>query len=374
MSETKVPQEDEIDLIELFQTVWDGKWIIISFVIASVVGVFGYQLTQPTPNFTATTEIMPITTSDAERYRASNGLGFFEVTRSQLLNLYIEQLEERSLFEEAIRTFELVEADNYENEQFFNEAVVALASSIEFLPPLNANEAKKGDVRRFWTVVFKYNDADKWKNVLTSVDSNATEAVRSTLLRFFATSLSVARQNRDFELEDINTLMANALADYETKAANKLAFLREQAEIARKLGVAKSTIEAQTFSAQNGMVANIKTDTPFYLRGYEAIEKEVELIESRENTHAFIDGLLELEQKKREIEQNRTLERAESLFNSTPIMSSTDFSAVAVTVEATDFETQNKQTLILALAIVLGGMLGVMYVLTSSAIKHRKKQ
>ena len=55
-------------------------------------------------------------------------------------------------------------------------------------------------------------------------------------------------------------------------------------------------------------------------------------------------------------------------------MSSTDFSAVAVTVEATDFETQHKQTLILALAIVLGGMLGVMYVLTSSVIKHRKKR
>jgi len=205
-----------------------------------------------------------------------------------------------------------------------------------------------------------------------------------------------------FGLEDINTQISNALTDYERKTSDRLAFLHEQAEIARKLGVAKNTIEAQTFSAKNGMVANINTDTPFYLRGYEAIEKEIELIALRKDIRAFIGGffdleqnkraleqdktlqraeknkvfleiLLELEKKQRALEQDKILERAESLFASTPIVSQNDFLAVSARIEVTEFKSQsNKRILYAALSILLGGMLGAMYVLVSNSIRKRK--
>lgn len=432
MEDTKPHYDDEIDLGELAQTVWDGKWKIFAVVTFSVLSVFGYQTIQPQPTFEATTEIKPITSVEAERYRQSNALGFFEVSPDTLLNLYIEQLEERTLFEEAIHRYEIVDAEKFEDEQAYEEAVIAVTSSIELLPPINIDGAVKGTVRRFWTIGFEYNDSDKWKQVLSSVDSLTNQSVQRMLQQRFQTSLSVAKQKQMFELEDIQTQMVNAkrdfdkemaefelkqgfqledvqtqidnaLADYERKTSDKLAFLREQAAIARKLGVAKNTIEAQMFSAQNGVVANVKTDTPFYLRGYEAIEKEIELIELRKDIKSFIDGLFELEQKKRsleqdrtlqrveknkahldslielekkerQIEQNKTLERAESLFNSTPIVSTEGFSAVSVTVAATAFETKSKKMLMLALAVVIGGMIGVVYVLISSAVRNRKQQ
>jgi len=122
------------------------------------------------------------------------------------------------------------------------------------------------------------------------------------------------------------------------------------------------------------MVANVKTDTPFYLRGYEAIEKEIELIKSRTNKEAFVKGLVELEQKERTLKQDKTLERAESLFASTPILNTNDFSAVSVTVDATAFETKTKKMLMLALAVVIGGVIGVIYVLISSAVRNRRQQ
>jgi len=374
MDETKPQFDDEIDLVELVQTVWDGKWKIVGAVVVSVISVFGYHATQPQPNFEAATEIKPITSVDAERYRQSNALGFFEVTPNTLLNLYIEQLDERTLFEEAIRKYELVDEKKFEDEQAYEEAVIAVASSIELLPPINVDGADKGDVRRFWTIGFEYNDSDKWKQVLSSVDSFANKSVQRILQQRFQTSLSVAKQKRDFELEDIEIQIANALADYDRKTSDRLAYLSEQASIARKLGVAKNTIEAQTFSAQNGMVANVKTDTPFYLRGYEAIEKEIELIKSRSQKEAFVGGLLELEQKQRTLKQDMTLERAEALITATPIFSANDFSAVSFTVEATTFETQNKRNLMLALAVVIGGMVGVLYVLIASAVRNRKQR
>ena len=122
------------------------------------------------------------------------------------------------------------------------------------------------------------------------------------------------------------------------------------------------------------MVANVQTDTPFYLRGYDAIEKEIELIKTREDKRAFIDGLLELEQKIRSLEQDMTLERADILFAATPIVSTDDFTAVSLTIGATVFKPQPNRSLILALAVVLGGMVGGFYVLFSSAVRKGKQQ
>jgi LPS O-antigen subunit length determinant protein (WzzB/FepE family) len=374
MSEVRPTYDDELDLVEFFETLWNGKWKIVGVVIFSVLSVFGYQTIQPQPNFEASTEIKPITSVEAERYRQSNALGFFEVTPNTLLNLYIEQLDERTLFEEAIRKYQLLDVEKFEDKQAYEEAVIALASSIDILPPINIDGTEKGDVRRFWTIGFEYNDDAKWKSVLSFVDSNANQSVQRILQQRFQTSLSVAKQKQIFELEDLDLLITNALEDYERTTSDRLAYLSEQASIARKLGVAKNTIEAQTFSAQNGMIANVETKTPFYLRGYEAIEKEIELIKSRTKKEAFVSGLLELEQKQRTLKQDKTLERADILFASTPIMSTNDFSAVSVTVGATAIEDKSKKMLMLALAVLIGGMIGVVYVLISSAVRNRKQQ
>lgn len=374
MTEVSQVYDDEIDLVELFQAVWDGKWAIVGAALISVLGVFGYQVTLPPPNFIATTEIKPISTAESERYRQNNSIGFFSVPPSLLLELYIEQLEERVLFEDAIRKYKLLDVTNYEDEIEFNEAVVMLASSIEISRPGNVDDEETGGVRRSDNISFEYNDSDKWRQVLSSVDLLANQAVKNLVQQQFRTTLSIAKRSRDFQLEDIATQIDNALVDYDREISNRLAYLREQAAIARTLGVAKNTIEAQTFSTQNGMMANVTTDTPFYLRGFEAIEKEIELIESRSNKEAFISGLLELEQNQRTLEQDRTLDRAESLFNTTPIVSDVNFSAVSVTVEASDFESQSKLILMLAAAVMLGGMLGLMYVLIATAIRNRKNK
>ncbi len=37
MSEVRQTYDDEIDLFELFQTLWDGKWLISAFVAMAVL-------------------------------------------------------------------------------------------------------------------------------------------------------------------------------------------------------------------------------------------------------------------------------------------------------------------------------------------------
>jgi LPS O-antigen subunit length determinant protein (WzzB/FepE family) len=83
-----------------------------------------------------------------------------------------------------------------------------------------------------------------------------------------------------------------------------------------------------------------------------------------------------LEQKLRDLEQDKTLERVESLFATTPIASTNNFSAVSVNVKTTDFEFNNNPMMVfpLPLAVVIGGVIGAFYVLISNAIRKRKEQ
>jgi len=93
-----------------------------------------------------------------------------------------------------------------------------------------------------------------------------------------------------------------------------------------------------------------------------------------EKNKVYLESIIELEKKQRLIEQNKTRERAESLFKTTPLMSGDKFSATSVTIGATEFESQSKLSLMLAMAIVLGGMVGVFFILVRNAITKRKEQ
>ena len=392
---------DEIDLMEFFQTIWDGKFKIAGVILMAVLGVVGFFYTQPPPSFTAKTEVKPITSELANRYQISNSIGFFEVYSDKDKNdgqdkdkdkdkdkakakakavvrfldeLFIEQLDTRLLFEDAFRKYAVLDKNDYETETDFNKAIIELAAAISLLPPINVDGTAKGESRRHWTIEFEFNDKEKWLNALADVKAKANQNVRELIRDNFTTTLAAAEKKKAFEIEDISTTINNALSDYDRKADDRVAFLREQSAIARKLGVKNNTIETQSFGGKNSVVTNVKTDTPFYLRGYEAIEKEIELIEARDNKEAFVDGFLELEQKKRQLEQDKTLERAEALFADTPVMRGDDFSAVVMTVAATEFESKSKRMLMLAMAVVLGGMVGTVYVLIANAMRKRNEK
>ena len=435
MDGTQPHYQDEIDFIEVIETLWEGKWKLIGAIMASISGVFAILFISSPPTFTAVTNFTKVPTFEAEYYRRFNAIGFIEITPTLLLDLYVEQFEQGGIFEQAIQNAELLDIKNFESDEAYDEAITSLVSSIQLIPPqhtsTNADAIYRERINNKWQIVFEHVDEAAWKAVLTDADRRANEAVRSVLEQRFETAFQVATQQQNFALEDINKRIMNAqsefdrdmkefeanlgfdledvtnqiqniLSDYDKKLMSRLAFLDEQAKIARTIGVAKNTIEAQTFNVQSGFVANVNADTPFYLRGYEAIEKEIELIKARGQTHAFVDGLLELEQKKRALEQDRTLHRAETkklflaslkdldeqkrnieqdpklqrarqLFQSTPIFTSHGFKAAHIRIDTTHFTYARSWSFVLVLAALSGAMVGVIYVLLSSAFAKRKR-
>ena len=137
---------DEINLIELMQTVWEGKWKIAVVVVISFIAAISYQLTK-TKNFTAITEIKPVSTLALNKYLVLNNtikltdtdtdtdtdsnFNFQKITESNLLNLYIDILNDKSIFEDAMHKLNFLDASQYSDEQEYNEAIIKLAASIK---------------------------------------------------------------------------------------------------------------------------------------------------------------------------------------------------------------------------------------------------
>ena len=95
--------DDEIDLLSLIQTIWDGKWKIAFIILFSLLSVFGFNISIPNKTFFASTEIKPITSFEFDRY---------------------------SLFNASLKVIEL-EADKTNN--IFNIFEITLASFLNFL-------------------------------------------------------------------------------------------------------------------------------------------------------------------------------------------------------------------------------------------------
>ena len=373
---------DEINLIELMYTLWEGKWKIAVAVIISLIAVISYQSTK-TKNFTAITEIKPVSILEFNKYLELNDLMKIidvnnegnvtkkvnQITISRLLDSHINILEDKSIFEDAIRKFNLLEVSQYNNEKEYSEAIIRLASSVKILsPPVNNNE-KKGNLEKFYyTINFTHHDAKKWKSILKYVDELANKFVQKNLVDEYSRTLEFLENDKKYKLEDISIKINNKLNDYNREISDRLAYLSEQSAIAKKLGIAKNTIEVQTFGNQNALLSNVKTDSPFYLRGYEAIDKEIELILSRKDKKAFIRELFELEKQKRAIEQDKTIKRLELALQSNPISDNNEFYAASIKAISTKFKYKDDKHIYL-LSIIIGLIAGILYVLISNAFQ-----
>ena len=355
MSDGIQPQySDEVDLVELIQTVWNGKLVILAFVFVSLAAAVGFTITRPAPDFLATSQIKPILTEDAEKYRKFNAVDVYQVNAERLLALFVEQLDSRRVFERLLVKHRLLERNDFDSDEDFDDALVQLASSIDITPPSDDESQQIGEDSKHWTLSFEYNDRDKWLALLKDLNLETTGEVQRLMTTQFANIIETMVTKRAFELEDLETAIDNTFADYEQVVTKRVAFLQEQAAIARTLNVADNTIETQSFATQSGMITNITTEVPFYLRGYKAIEKELELLRSRDDLAPFIDNLAELQSQKRAIEQDKTVERAKSLFALSPIGSEQGFSAVSFEAASTTFKTQNNRMLMAILAAFIG--------------------
>ena len=381
-------ESDEIDLIDVILSIWNNKLKIAAITTIFIVASVAYYFVKKPP-LVAKTEILPITIFENNLYSSYNSLlksqiqsddesiitqqRLNNINKDYLLSLFLEELRTKEIIIEAIEKYQLIDQSKFNDEVEYLEEVEKYALSLDLLGPINVDGSKRGKTRLNWIIEFKVNDQKKWEEALSFIDNEINKNIQNYLAINFNINLDNLKLLDQFKLEDLNQKIEFAKNDYDIETSNRLAFLNEQASIARELNIKNNTLEVENFNTSSGgVISNLQTAKPYYMRGYSMIEKEIELIESRNNKDAFTKNLLDLEKQRRDLLEDKSLERIEQLFNSTPIVNNNNFKAASIVYKDTNYEVSFSLIKAVLFAGIFGIIFGMFYVLISNAIQQRK--
>lgn len=325
-------QSDEIDLVELVKGLWIEKWLIVTVTVLITACAALYAL-RAVPLYETKASVLPPLLSDIAEYnlgREDLGLKLFTVDTIYGMftrNLASESLR-RSFFNEVYLP-SVKEAGNAQPEdqlwRKFNEQLTITTP----------NKQRP----EYWEVRVEHSNpqtAAAWANQLIALASSKTE---ESMQRNVASEIFTQFQVVERQVEALRHTAKQRRED-------RIASLEEALKIAEGTGLEAVEVSTwQNFSA------------PEYMRGAKAIRVELELLRNRKSDDPFISELRDHQ------------ERLEFL-------KTVDVSPDNVAVFTLDSAAQvpqtpikPKKTLIMALGLVLGGMLGVFVALVRRLIK-----
>ena len=188
--------------------------------------------------------------------------------------------------------------------------------------------------------------------------------------------------SNDYKIIDIDEKISFVERKKENYILNRISFLHEQAEMARNLGIQNPTIDLTSMEADDGSnVTTLDKEQPFYFQGYRAIEKEIEILERRQQKTNIFDTfyadkfdlnieLEELNAEKFAIESDFTIQRLSEAFNNSPL-NYNDFQAVNYDLADINYKKLNYGNLtILILGFVAAIVISFTFILSIIIFKQ----
>ena len=372
---------DEIDLVELIEIIWGGKWLITAITGAFAILSVGVMLQIP-PSFEASIDIVALDKTQIAGFAPLNDtpgvsqpiysgttlIGQKGVILSEdLFKAFVAELDRGQFLSEAYAEIDPDFINYHGTETEKREALSKLRE-------VYGISIDKGNPLR-GTLEFSTGDKELARAILTSTFEAINENLRVDNLRGI-TNLKLSIQNSlNFEIDKTETAIANAIANYKNETAASLAILNEQAAIARQLGIADNQAGLAALGT-NGIGINVNTDMPGYLRGYKALEKEIALINSRGTGDALLPHLPDypiLAAQLRTLTTDKRLERIEKGIALTPLVDAEKFIAANYDLDTVIFKSRINKGLIVILATLMGGVFAVIFVLIRHLTVQRKQ-
>jgi len=372
LPETATRHDDEINLFELFVTLWKGKWLILTAMFGAIILGMLYSVSLPI-NYSGSTFVRAAQPSAFTRYAFLSEIirkndFAYEISREFIFNAFISEFND---LEEVIKTlrsdeFVVQKLSEVEKESQAN-VLISLAKQFQIILP-QQNE-KNPELR------FKWHDPETGKQLFETSLQLVLANVKATLAWDIDQYAQGAQSKLNIEIE--NAVLKKEIIKEGIRLADKqrLLFLTEQATIARELGVASNFLEGneQLNMSGSGVSLSVQSSSrPFYMHGYIAIEKEISLIQARslEDRLALSKEYAKVEQEIYGLKNDASVAR---LLAAQQMINTDDPGRwVLFNLNLAEITPNKKTNLTLALSAVLGAMIGAVFVFMRSAFLKRK--
>jgi len=339
---------DEIDLVELFQCLWQQKLLIIVCTAVITTIAAAYAFLSP-PVYETKAGVLPPQLSDIAAYNVgSNTVG---LTRFSVTDIYT--IFERNLLSEGLKY------------TFFREIYLpALAEDKragakdklwdEFNQMLTVKAPDKKNRPDLYEVMIEYESPElvaEWVNRYINMAAQKTE---QDMQKNVHNEIAFKRKTIERQIEVLRITEKKHRED-------RIARLQEALMVAEAVGYDDPQVVAGK-TPSNGVLADFVDGNLMYMRGAKAIRAELTALEERENDDPFINGLRDLEK------QLSLLKRIEINWDDASVFTADS------SPEVPETPVKPRKAIILALGLIAGVMLGVFAALIHSMLKKRQVQ
>lgn len=335
---------DEIDLVELFQSLWQQKGLILAFTLVALVSAAAFAFLSP-PEYEARAGVLPPSLGDIAAYNLGGGkLNLSEFNVSDIYAVFKTNLLsgalKRTFFDEtylpALPADKRVDTAQDKLWEEFNKTLTFKAPDIKNTPD-------------YYEVTVEHESPDlaaEWANLYVDMAEEKTEQEMQQNVRN-----EIAARTRVIERQ-IDTLLITA----KKRREDRIVRLREALVVAEAVGMDAP----QVVTTSDGDLTPFVDGNLMYIRGAKAIRAELAVLEKRENDDPFVNELRDLEK------QLDFLEKIDVNPNDVSVFT------LDSSVEIPETPVKPKKALILALGVIVGGILGVFAAFISSGFNSKK--
>jgi len=341
---------DEIDLADLIRALWQGKWLVIGVTLATLALGIAYLMIVP-KSYTASLNILALPDSQADVYIELHEAEIITADKKLLksdgkqllLTLFVEDLKTQS-----------------------DEGVNGLGLSIASVTPTQSR------------LSFPTQAPGQLTQTVEDALELANQNVNQQLELNFSRHSNKLAANNTTAIEALDLERQQAIVLFKARQDQQIVALTEQAQIARTIDLDVGSFTSY-FNIETNYETNYETKTnkehntnsfagteAAYLKGHVVLEKEIELIQSRK-IEDFIPDLARIEFLQAELLKNKEVKSIEMMLAKTPI-GTDQFSAAVYNLDTLVYKNNTKTSLILALSILLGGMLGIFVLLIRNVL------
>lgn len=309
-------QEKYITLSDLSNSIFDSiKYIFISSIIIFFMTL--YLAISEKDSWVAKLEISEI---NEMQYFAYNDFfpfkEIFPIDQKYLKKLFFDEVQDLKEVREVIKNLNLLSKEDFKDDIDYTKAVRGKSKNFAsmYIDSLSENEKNTSFIQ------FQSSTYDELEKVMKNILVETNLSVQRFLVNKFQSTLQNYKINNVYKIEDINSQIENIKLNYNMEIKADLAFLKEQANIAKAIGIRDNMLQNELMIT-HGLPEEIELAQPYYLRGYIAIEKEIALKEKRSDINLHIRDIPSLFSEKRKIETDLTIPRLNYAYNNSPISS-----------------------------------------------------
>jgi len=275
-------EDDTIDFYELWNTLWNKKWLVIAVTVIAALGSVVYALLQP-PIYKAEALLLPPREKDVKSgslQRVQGVQGVQGVTTDAAFSAFKNDLSSRSLQKKFIEKYDL----------------------LDILAPNRTSETRDIEILEDFSKMIKIEDKEGFSVSVESDNPEFAAKLVNDYVSFFDLEtvrglVSDAKNYIEEQIMDIEYKISSKRQMTKLRREDQVIRYQEASMIARALGI-KKRVDATNIIQNTQMNVDIATaSTPLYYLGIEALTAEINILKNRKSDDPFISGLRDLQEQ-----------------------------------------------------------------------------